>query len=77
MALRRAPRLRAALGPESPDLLLELDEETFARRTKRWALLVRGPGAEVLAGRAALSAGQAAHRNDLRGNRNNPLRLGA
>lgn len=26
--LRRAPRLRAALGPETPDLLLKLDEET-------------------------------------------------
>lgn len=26
--LRRAPRLRAALGPEAPDVLLKLDEET-------------------------------------------------
>lgn len=26
--LRRAPRLRAALGPETPDVLLKLDEET-------------------------------------------------
>jgi 1-aminocyclopropane-1-carboxylate deaminase/D-cysteine desulfhydrase-like pyridoxal-dependent ACC family enzyme len=26
--LRRAPRLRAALGPETPDLLLKLDEQT-------------------------------------------------